>query len=309
MSLKLTILGANSAIPAYGRNHTAQVLFLGNKHFLIDCGEGTQNQAARFGVKIQKVHHIFISHLHGDHYLGLMGVLSSMHLLGRKKPLYLYGPVGLKEIISVQLKYSETALKYPLIFQELEPEGSGRIYEDKMVEVDYFPLDHRITCHGFLFREKPKPRKIVKEKLPQNISIGDLAKLKKGLDLTDADGKITYLNKTLTSPPPPSMAYAYCSDTKYNEAILAYVKGVDMMYHEATFPEEKELWASQTYHTTARQAGIMATKAGVKMLIIGHYSARYRELDVFLEESQKEFKNTHLAIEGNTYTVENGDQE
>ena len=304
MSFQLKILGANSATPTYGRHHTSQVLGTRKNQFLIDCGEGTQERLKAFSLSPMKIHHIFISHLHGDHYLGLMGMIYTMHLLGRTQDLHIYGQKGLDEIILTQLKYSNSILKYNIVFQELNTESVAKIFEDKYIEVTSFPLTHRIPCCGFLFKEKPKPIRLNKEKLPKDISLTAIGQLKRGEDVVDENGNLIYHNKDLTLPPRKSCSYAYCSDTVYDESILPIIQGADLLYHEATFLKEMEVWAKQTFHSTTHEAATLARKANVGQLVIGHYSARYKEVDIFLEEAREVFPNTVLAIEGEAINLE-----
>ncbi len=304
MSFSIKILGSNSAIPAYGRNHSSQHLTVHNQHYLIDCGEGTQLQLLKCKLKISKINYIFISHLHGDHYLGLQGLLSSMHLLGRTKILELFGPPGTAEIITLQLKYSKTILNYHINFHEILYDSFCQIHEDKLLKVYSIPLKHKIDCAGFLFREKPKPRRIIKEKLPDDLTVKEIVNLKKGMDITDTNGKVKYKNSDLTKEPRPMRSYAYCTDTKYDEGIIPHIKGVDILYHETTFLHENENWAQTTFHSTSKQAGKIATKAEVGKLLIGHFSARYKDLDPFLVEARQEFKNTYLALEGQTFAID-----
>ncbi|MEM9858134.1 MAG: ribonuclease Z [Bacteroidota bacterium] len=304
MSFELKILGANSATPAYGRHHTAQVLSTQKHQFLIDCGEGTQERLKLFGLSPLKLHHIFISHLHGDHYLGLMGLIYTMHLMGRTQQLHVYGQRGLDEIILTQLKHSDSILKYTIEFHELEPSNHRLLFEDKYIKVYSFPLYHRIPCCGFLFQEKDKPLRLNKEKLPQDISLTAIGQLKRGEDMTDGSGNILFKNSDLTLPPRKSYSYAFCSDTRYNENLIPIVKGVDLLYHEATFLSEMKPWAEKTYHSTTAEAASIAKMARVQQLAIGHYSARYKELDIFLKEAKEVFPNTVLAIEGETIKIE-----
>jgi len=304
LSFALTILGSNSATPAYGRNHTAQYLQIQNDYFLIDCGEGTQMQMSKFKCKPLKLSHIFISHMHGDHYLGLMGLLFTMHLLRREKELHIFGPPGLAEIITLQLKHSDSRLNYKIVFHKTDKEEHQLVYENKKVEVWSFPLQHRIPCTGFLFKEKQKPVRLNKEKLPEDITLAQIGSLKKGEDVFDESGKVLHRNKDLTLPPRKSRTYAYCSDTIYDERLVDYIKGVDLLYHEATFLIEREIWANKTFHSTTEQAAQIAKKSNVGKLIIGHFSARYKELDIFLEQTKQTFPNSVLAIEGNTIEVE-----
>jgi len=304
LPFSVKILGSNSATPAYGRHHTAQYIQIQKHSFLLDCGEGTQVQMAKYKCKPLKINHIFISHMHGDHYLGLMGLIFTMHLLKRQKDLHIYGPRGLSEIITLQLKYSDSTLNYNIVFHELDANTQELLFEDDLVEIHSFPLNHRIPCTGFLFREKPKPVRINKEKLPSTLSLQQIAMLKKGEDVVDNKGKLLYKNEELTLPPRKSRSYAYCSDTKYDESILPYIKDVDLLYHEATFLEGKAIWAERTFHSTTDQAGKIATKANVGQLVIGHYSARYKDLTPFLEEAKQYFDNTVLAIEGEAIDID-----
>ncbi len=303
MSFSLKILGSNSAAPAHNRHQTSQLLAVQNHTFLIDCGEGTQMQLIKYRVKAQKINHIFISHLHGDHYLGLMGLISTMHLQGRTADLFIYGPPGLAEIITLQLQYSQTVLNYKIKFQELDTAIRKVIFEDAVLSVETIPLNHRIGCAGFLVREKPKKRRIIKEKLPEDFSLQNILKLKNGEDIVDEEGNTLFRNEDMTLPPRKSRSYAYCSDTKYEENIIEQIKNVDLLYHEATFLSDREDRARQTFHSTARQAATIAKKAAVGQLLLGHYSIRYRELQPLLIEAREVFENAHLAIEGESIEI------
>ena len=272
--------------------------------FLIDCGEGTQLRLKKFKIKASRIDHIFISHLHGDHYYGLMGLLSSMHLYGRKRDLNLYAPPGLKEIISVQLKYSQTALKYKINYLEWTPGKSELLFENTNITVHSFPLNHRIDCSGFLFQEKTKKRKIKKDLLTDDLSPLKIIALKNGKDVIDENGKVMYDYKTYTTDPARSCSYAFCSHTKYDESILPYIKEVNLLYHETTFMEEMKERAATTHHTTTKEAGIIATKANVEKLLIGHFSTRYKDIQPMLEETKREFQNTALAIEGMDFDID-----
>lgn len=291
-------------MPAYGRFPSSQYLNIEKHHILIDCGEGIQTQLKRFSIPTQKIDKIFISHLHGDHYLGLMGLLFSMHLNRRTNELHLYSQPGLDQIITLQLKYSKSALNYKLIFHVI-PEGkSVSLFEDKSLTIDTIPLKHKVPCSGFLFREKEKPRRIDKDKLPENIKLAHIAQLKSGNDVFDEEGNLLYKNTEYTLPPRPSHSFAYCSDTAYDENIVAQIKGVDLLYHEATFMQEHMDKAVMTLHSTTLQAAKIASLAKVKCLLIGHYSARYKELDALQLEAATVFQNTKLAIEGETIDLE-----
>ncbi|HEX8060504.1 MAG TPA: ribonuclease Z [Cyclobacteriaceae bacterium] len=297
MSFQLTILGASGAIPAYGRFTSSQYLNIQNRHFLIDCGEGCQLQLAKTNVGIHRIGHIFISHLHGDHYLGLMGLLYSMHLNHREIDLHLYSHRGLDDIILTQLKHSHSVLNYKIHFHELTPGKKEMIFEDDFVTVESFPLMHRLACSGFVFREKPKPRRIDKDRLPPDMKLQYIAQLKLGNDIHDERGHLLYKNEDFTLPPRPSLSYAYCSDTAFFPELSRYIKDVDLLYHEATFMEDEREKAASTFHSTASDAAKVAQMLGARKLLIGHFSARYRELDSLLAEAKMIFANTELAVE------------
>lgn len=304
MSFQLKILGSNSATPAHNRNQTSQLLTIGNEVFLIDCGEGTQMQLIRYRTRFHKISRIFISHLHGDHYLGLMGLLLTMHLQKRKEDLYITGPRGLDEIITTQLRYSHTSLSYKVHFNETQTDGPYLLHESNNVTVHSFPLVHRIACTGFLFREKPKERRMNKSKLLPEMAGEEIARLKKGENIFNSTGELKYRSIDFTLPPRRSRAYAYCSDTRYEPGLVQYVKNVDLLYHESTFTMEHEQRAAETYHSTAAQAARLAKEADVGALLLGHYSVRYKELSPILEEAKKIFFNSRLALEGETIQVE-----
>lgn len=304
MTFRLKIIGSNSAAPAFNRNQTSQVLLVNNTYFMIDCGEGTQLRLSKLKIKINKIDHIFVSHLHGDHYFGLIGLMSTMHLFGRTKPLYVYGPSPIKEIIDMQLKYSETILNFEVIYLFTDRTEEEIIFENKDLTVKKFLLNHSIFCTGFRFDEKPRKPKIKKEKLPENFSVADLGKLKGGEDILDEKGKLLFKNEELTFPPKRSRSYAYCSDTKYDETLLEYISGVDLLYHEATFANDMAERAGNTFHSTAEQAARMALKAAAGKLLLGHFSVRYRELDVLLDEARNIFNESYLAIEGKIIEIE-----
>lgn len=304
MALSLTILGANSAIPTATRFPTSQLLDIYQSLYLIDCGEGAQIQLRRNKVKMQRIGCIFISHLHGDHYFGLIGLLNTMHLLGRQLPLRLYCPAQLQEIIELQLKVADAHLSYKLIFVPISYGKTEVIHEDKFVKVSTIPLDHRIPCNGFLFEETVKNRKISKDIIRDlGIPISKIAGIKRGDDFIGEDGHV-YKNERITTAPKKSCRFAYCSDTKYNERILPLIKGVDLLYHEATFLEDMQERAKKTFHSTAKEAAQIANKAEVGKLLIGHYSARYNDFEGHLNEAKHVFNNTELALEGIKFTVE-----
>lgn len=290
-------------MPAHNRNQTSQLLTMMQVPFLIDCGEGTQVQLKRYKIKAQRINHIFISHLHGDHYYGLMGLISSLHLYGRKKDLFIYGPPGLREVIALNLKVSETNLNYKIILHEWTPGERELLFENIHITVHSFPLDHRINCSGFLFREKPKKRRIDKTVMPEGLSPIQIIKLKNGEDAEGPDGQVLK-NKDYTLNPAPSHSYAYCSDTKFDLNLIPIIEGVDLLYHETTFMDDMKERAESTYHTTTLQAGEIAKKAKVGQLIMGHFSTRYKELDPMLKETRTVFENTELAIEGKEFKLE-----
>lgn len=304
MSFKITILGSSGALPAYGRFPSAQLIEIQNRHFLVDCGEGTQMQLMRFQANLHRINHIFISHLHGDHYLGVMGLIFTMHLLRRTNDLNIYSFRGLDEIITTQLRHSRSAPGFKLVFHPIEKGSKKTIYEDEALTVEVIPLLHKIPCCGFIFREKEKPRRIDKEKLPHGLLIQQIAGLKKGHDVVDSEGNVLHRNSDLTLDPRRSRSYAYCSDTAYHEAMIDSIRGVDLLYHEATFSSDEHAKAAETQHSTAAEAARIAAMAQVSGLLLGHFSARYRELDPILEEAKSIFPSVQLAIEGSIFTID-----
>lgn len=270
---------------------------------LLDCGEGTQMQLINYKIRYQKINHIFITHLHGDHYFGLVGLLSTMHLHGRKNDMDLFGPPGLDEIITLQMKYSETFLNFKINFHVVDTEKALQILDTKHFIVETIPLSHRIKCCGYLFKEKPKKRRIIKEALPLNTSLANIALLKDGKDIIDDEGKILIKNEDVTLPPKMSRTYAYCTDTAYLESIIPQIEHADLLYHESTFLSDMKVRAIETYHTTSAEAATIAQKANVKKLVIGHFSSRYKDLNPLLEEARSIFKNTSLAIEGELFEI------
>lgn len=304
MSFKLTVLGCSSATPTLFRHSSAQILNVNERLFLIDCGEGAQMQMRRFKIKFQRIDHIFISHLHGDHYLGLVGFLLTLHLLGRKNELHLYANENLKRIIDLQFEVSETTLQYPLIFHAIADKEPMLIYDDDNISVQTIPLLHRIPTTGFLFKEKIKKPKIRKE-IMSNLSVPVEAykEIINGSDFIDTLTGRVYKNKELTLPPANAVSFAYCSDTGYSESYLPLINKVDLLYHEATFMHDKISHAREKYHCTSIDAANIALKASAAKLLIGHFSARYDDLTPLLEEAQSVFKNTLLAEEGLTYEI------
>lgn len=297
----VTILGNNSAIPAFNRHPTAQIVTIADQQILIDCGEGTQMQIAKYKIRKSKIHHILISHLHGDHYYGLIGIITSMGLLGRKDDLHLHAPAALKEIIDLHLKVSATTLPYQLHFHPIEQEGV--IVNAHKFTVEAFAVKHRVECWGFRITEKKEPRKLVKEKaLAFNIPVAYFNELKKGLDYTGKDGKVVK-NDEVTIAATAAKSYAYSADTIYDESLIEKLQHADLLYHETTYLKDLEERAAARFHSTTIQAATIAKKAQVKKLIIGHFSSKYEDLQPFLDEAQTVFKHTELALEGSTYLV------
>lgn len=305
MQFDVTILGSNAAIPAYKRYPSSQIISYNGNLFMVDCGEGAQFRMNQFGVKRAHLNHIFISHLHGDHYFGLIGLLTSLNLNWREHPLHVYGPPALKEIIDVHFKHSNTQLRFELHFHAVLDDKPAIIYEDTWLTVETIILKHRLPTTGFLFKEKKHPRKILADKItehkiPHHL-IGDI---KRGADYTNEQGVII-ANAELTCDPLPPRSYAYCSDTIYTDSFLSQIKGIDTLYHEATFIHKHAERAAETFHTTTVQAATLAKDAGVGQLLIGHFSARYEDLSVLLAESRQVFENTVLATEGETFAIGN----
>lgn len=303
MQFDVTILGSNAAIPAYNRYPSSQVVNYNSNLFLVDCGEGSQFRMQQFNIKRGRLDNIFISHLHGDHFFGLVPLLTSFNLNWREHPLNIYGPPGLKEIIDIHFKYAGTVLKYEINFHPIEADVPKVIYEDNCLTVETIILTHRLPTTGFLFREKKGQRKIISEKIEQyQIPYQVINDIKNGADFTTAEGKVIP-NAELTLDPPTPRSYAYCSDTIYTESFLVQIKGLTTLYHEATFIHEHTERAAETYHTTSTQAAKLAAAAGVGKLLIGHFSARYEDLSQLHTEAKTVFPNTHLAIEGAVFEI------
>lgn len=303
MKFEVTILGSNSATPVYNRNPTAQLLNCNEKYYLIDCGEGTQQQMIKCGFKISKIDYIFISHLHGDHYFGLIGLLSSMHLNGRSRALKLFCPEPLKEILELQFTHSETILRYPIEYIFTNADSPTLLFENNDLTIRTIILSHRIPCTGFRFSQKKRLRKLIMEKVEEiGLDVAYYPMLKRGLDIVLTDGRlIRNADYTVDSAQPRS--YGYCSDTIFSESYFESIQNCDTLYHESTFMHDMLDRANQTFHTTALQAAEVALKNGVGKLIIGHYSSRYKALQPMLDEARTVFPNTELAIEGSTYTI------
>ncbi|MEB8330386.1 ribonuclease Z [Flavobacteriaceae bacterium KMM 6897] len=299
--MKLHILGCYAATPRTFTNPTAQILEIKNHVFLIDCGEGTQVQLRKQKIKFSRIQHIFISHLHGDHFFGLPGLISTFRLLGRKTPLHIYGPKGIKEAVTLLLKLGDSWTNYPLLFHELTTKLPEVIFEDGKVTVDTIPLDHRVYTNGFLFREKPAERKlnigVVKK---YNIDTCYYQNIKSGKDIVLEDG-VVVPNGILTLDPPKPKSYAFCSDTAYMPEIVPQIKEVDVLYHESTFLETERHLAPKTKHATAKEAASIAKAANVGVLVLGHYSTRYASIELFKEEAMEVFDRVELADDGKSF--------
>ncbi len=301
--MKLTILGCYAATPRTITNPTSQVLEIKNRMFLIDCGEGTQVQLRKNKIKFSKINQVFISHLHGDHFFGLIGLISTFSLLGRTTDLHIYGPKGIKEIIILQLRLSNSWTNYGLYFHELESEESEVVFEDDKVLVTTIPLKHRVYTNGFLFQEKVGERKLNMDAvLNHEIESCYYQKIKNGKDITLEDGRLI-ANSVLTFDPIEPKSYAFCSDTVFHEDIIPIIENVDVLYHESTFLESEVSLANKTLHSTAKEAARIALKANAKQLILGHYSTRYDSITVFQEEARTIFPEVLLADDGKTFEL------
>lgn len=297
----VTILGNNSAIPAFDRHPTAQIVTIKDHLFLVDCGEGTQIQIAKYKIRTSKIEYIFISHLHGDHYFGLIGLITSMSLLNREKALHIFAPKELEDIIQIQLNVSNTLLSYPLYFHHLHEEV--KIVNTNNFTIDCFKVQHRIACWGFIFRENKMPRKINRENcLTYEIPLAYYKNLQHGDDYINKEG-IIIKNELLTEANKPAKSYAYAADTIYDENVAEKVKHVNLLYHETTYLKDAFEKAALRFHCTSIQAAEIAKLAAVQKLLIGHFSSKYEKLDDFLIEAQSVFEQTELALEGITYTV------
>lgn len=304
MIFELVILGNSSATPTLHRFPSAQYLKMLDHHMLIDCGEGTQIQMQRYKIKKSKIKHIFISHIHADHMLGLPGLLFSMSLMQRTDPLHIYGPETLFEILDLFTKNTESQLRFEIVKHITKPDVMEVIFEDSTLKVSSFPLYHRIPTTGFLFQEQAKLHKLNTEACEKhNIPFTLYTDIKRGKDFISADGSVHVKNKELTFSSGTPISYAYCSDTMYHNNVIEAVNGVDLLYHEATFMHDKLARAEETKHSTARQAGMVAQQANAKKLIIGHFSSRYDVLDELLAETRAVFENSFIANEGEHFLM------
>ncbi|MCK5029252.1 MAG: ribonuclease Z [Bacteroidales bacterium] len=304
MTFELTILGSSSAVPTSKRNLTAHVLNVHERFFLIDCGEGTQLQIRRNKIRFGKINHIFISHLHGDHIFGLFGLLSTFNLLNREKDLHIYAHPNLEEILNQHLDYFEKSMSYKIIYHHLNPKENKIIFEDERLIVETIPLKHRVPTCGFLFRETPHLRNLKKDVVKDHkILISKIRGIQEGNDYVNDDGEVI-LNSKLTLPPYKTRSYAYCTDTMYSEKIVPIIKNVDLLFHEATLAKNMKKQAKETSHSTSYDAASIAKKANVKKLIIGHFSARYKDVEPLVNEARSIFPETYSAEDGEKHTVE-----
>ena len=303
MNFEVTILGINSAMPTPNRNPSGQVVRVQDQFYLIDCGEGTQIRLTQYGIKRSKINQIFITHLHGDHFFGLFGLLTTMALSGRTTAVEVFSPKGLSEVFEVTMRHSGSQVPFPIYFREVEASNPGKVFEDNLIEVFTLPLIHRIPTVGYFIKEKKRPRKIIPEKIDDyQIPYQQIDAIKKGQHFITSDGK-TIPNSTLTIDSPPPRSFAYCSDTQYNNAIPPLITGVDLLYHEATFCEDRKDRTVATGHSTAKEAAEVARLAKAKTLILGHFSTRYQDLGCFLKEAGEIFPNTYIGEEGSTYNI------
>jgi len=299
----ITILGCGSAMPTRKNFPSSQLLEIRDKQYLIDCGEGTQIRMGQMGVKTNRLGHIFISHLHGDHCFGLMGLISTFGMLNRTAELHIHAQPDLEKIMQPQLHYFCADLPFKVIFHNINPRKHELIFEDRSIQVFSIPLKHRVPCCGFLFEEKPRDRHIIREMIDfYKIPTWRIPKIKQGEDFETEEGEIIP-NSQLTKAGNPPKRFAYCSDTAYSEKIIPIIKDVDCLYHEATFMEDEQIRSRQTEHSTARQAGTIASKANVKKLIIGHYSARYMNQNELLNEAKAVFENSVLGEDMTVYEI------
>jgi ribonuclease Z len=299
--LAVTILGNNSAVPAFDRHPTSQVVIMDGEKLLVDCGEGTQIQLIRYRIRRSKISHIFISHLHGDHYFGLAGLINTFNLLSHQQELHVYGPSPLQQIIEMQLHVADTTINFPLHFHTIS--GEGLLVDNEKYSVSCFRTNHRIECYGFVFREKKRPRRLLPEKAVQyQVPTSFFERLTYGEDYIHQDGSVVK-NEWVTEEGPQPRTYAFCADTKYDESIIPHIRQADLIYHESTYLDNLQERAEARFHSTSKQAALIAQKAGVKKLLIGHFSSKYPELEEFEKEAREVFENTELALEGVTYRV------
>lgn len=297
----VTILGNNSAVPAFDRHPTSQVVTHDGNNYLVDCGEGTQIQMINYKIRRGKISHIFISHLHGDHYFGLIGLINSFGLLNHQQELHVFGPSPLKEIIELQLKVADTKLPYQLYLHTIIKPDT--LLDTEKLSVKCFRTNHRIECYGFVFTEKKPPRRLDPDKAKEyGIPVSFYERLKDGEDYTQKDRSIVK-NEWVTEPAEPGKKYAFCADTKYDESLIPHIEEADMIYHETTYLDNLRERAESRFHSTSKQAAELAKKARVKKLLIGHFSSKYDTLEEFEREAREVFPDTELALEGTAYQI------
>lgn len=301
--MKLTVLGIGSASPQIDKNPSAFLVSFNNEHILVDCGEGTQHRLLEKGVKVSRIRTICISHLHGDHYFGLIGLLSSMNLSSRKEPMTLIGPEALLDILNVQFAAANTSLGFELNFIKTDNSKTELLFENKTFSIETIPLIHRVPCTGYKITKKAGRRHLIPEKLPQNFPVAFINLLKDGEDVTDPLTQEVFKSLDFTRKGEPAKVFSYCSDTAYNPAIVPIIEGSDLVYHEATFTKELEARAEKTQHSTAEQAAKIAEAAHVKKMILGHLSSRYKTTDSHLEEARIVSKRVEMAVEGAVYNI------
>lgn len=299
--LSVTILGNNSAVPAFDRHPTSQVVSQDGTSFLVDCGEGTQIQMIKYKIRRSRITHIFISHLHGDHYFGLIGLINTFSLLSHQQELHIFAPSPLQQIVEMQLKVADNTLSYPLHFHTLT--GAGVLVDNEKITISCFRTSHRIECYGFVFAEKEGRRKLLIDKVQQyDIPVSFYSSLQAGMDYVTPDGAVVQ-NAAVTAAPERGKKYAFCADTRYDESIIPHIYGADAIYHETTYLDNLREKARERFHSTTRQAATIAQKAAVGKLLIGHFSSKYSVLDLFAQEAREVFPNTELALEGVTYNI------
>lgn len=303
MIFTVTVLGSSASIPAYGRFPSSQVVNHNEVLYLLDCGEGTQIRLQQLGFRRSRINHIFISHLHGDHFFGLIGLLTTMNLLGRDKPVHLYSPAAIQDVLKVQLQAAGSELHFEVVVHPLDGIQRQMIHENEVLMVEALALSHRVPCWGFAFREKKLSRRFLVDKAQQyDIPFNMIPRLKAGEDYVTPAGKVIR-SEDVTAAPPVPRSYAYITDTAYDDRLAEHLSGVDLLYHEATFNEENRKRATETFHSTARDAATAAMKAAARQLLIGHYSAKFKDLEPLLAEARAVFPNTVLALEGQVYDV------
>jgi len=303
LTFELTILGSSSAVPTSKRNLTAHVLNVHERFFLIDCGEGTQIQLRRNKIRFGKINHIFISHLHGDHIFGLFGLISTFNLLNRDKNLHIYAHSELENILTRHIEYFERNLSFKIIYHHINPKLNEIIFEDSKLTIETIPLKHRVPCCGFLFKEKPHLKNIKKNFIEKYVvPIAQIQKIKEGDDFITESGKIIP-NAEITLPQFKQRSYAYCTDTAYYEKIIPIINNVDLLFHESTYANNLKKQAKETFHSTAEQAATIAKKANAAKLLIGHFSARYKDITNLIVEARSVFENTIVAEDGEKYEI------